>query len=712
MKIAPHVAAAALEKFKDHPRFAEAYVSAQRKYTKANRKEKRVLKAAPVAIGAFLLEAIGVVGASSFVAGAVGYGVIIGASIGLNYAAQSLLSRGSGPLDNSSAGALNDNAIKYNERQATPSKRIIYGTCQVGGALFFEAVKPPYLYQGFLICAEQITAFKKMWIGTTEIAFSSFTPNQILTPLRVDGQPNYPARLAVSVRLGKPDQDVDPLLRQDFPNLFTNPVLSTEGAAIGNATSGAGIASAFNGVPNKATSASAYLIGSGALTLTIGKNWTAPKTIGGFSFTLPNDLSIASSVTVTLEGSNDNFATSTTLHTLAPSAYAAGTTTTVTSVANAAAAYASHRIKIAEPAGATGNLAVSQVTFSDLIQTDAFRQQGIATAVVRYHYGADYTEFTDLWGQVQKPNPLFLVDGIAIPDPRKFGTILDWDPNDPTSVQAARATWGFSNNASLVQAHYLTQRYGGRIDPQAMVWDKVSTAADYDDDLVYCLDGTYQSRYTVDGVVTLNQSPSDVLSGMIASNRGFVLESSGAVWVSSSKPRQPVATIYDALLTGAVSIRSAKPKRDLLNRVKTRFVAPDREYQLVDGPALSRVDLQDEDGELLDGTLSLPFTSDNRRAQRLSKAFLENGRLGKQITCRCDVRLLAETEDELIGNVVNFDSDLFSQGNGQYFVTGWGFSDSYASIDVSLTEYDPSLETDWVAAVDEQPFTIADLNVS
>lgn len=564
MTIPAHIAAWGLEQIRRDPRLAEAADQvAHRLRRDSGGDPERILKAEPVSIGAAVLSIFSITGASTFVAAAVGYGVLIGASIGLSYAARAFGS-GRSSLPNSDASSINSPSIKYNERQPIPSKRIIYGTAQVGGALFFEAVKPPYLYQGLLICAEPITAFRKMWIGTTEISFASgLTPNTILTPIAVTGQPNYPGRLKVSVRLGSATQTIDPLLAADFPNLAAS-----------------------------------------------------------------------------------------------------------------------------------------------------FRQMGIATAVLRYHFGADQTEFTALWGQVQRPNPLFLVDGVAIPDPRNPGHITSWDPNSPSSLAAARATWSFSNNAALVQNHYLTQRYGGRIDPARIDWSKLAAAADWDDGLIGCLDGTFIKRHTIDGVVTLNQSPSEVLQGMLRGNRGFVLQSAGKSWVSSSLPRAAVATIHDGLLTGPVDYRAAKPKRDLVNRVKTEFVANDREYQTTVGPVLTRTDLQALDGEILDASLSLPFTMDARRAQRLAKAFMGTNRLGAQITCRCDVRLLADAADELVGNAVNFSSVLFAQANGQYLVTEWSFVDSYSSIEVSLVEYDPTVETDYTAAADEQSFVLAPLNVS
>lgn len=532
-----------------------------RDFVTKNGEDPRVLRADPISL---ITSGIALV-SSLFTSAAVLNAVIgIGLSLGLSYAAQALQKRGQAPISgNDNSSALNSPAVKYNERQPIPSKRVPYGYVQQGGALFFEAVKPPYLYQGVLLSAKQITAIQRMWIGTSEIFYNSFVPNTILTPIAVAGQPNYPGRLQMCFRLGAASQAIDPLLHNDFPNLDAS-----------------------------------------------------------------------------------------------------------------------------------------------------FRQQGIATVVLRYHYGTDYVEFTSLWGQVQRPNPLFFVQGVSVPDPRRPGHILDWDPNDPDSVAEAEASWSFSNNASLVQTHYLTQRFGGRINPSRVNWDKVAIAADYDDDIIGCVDGTFQKRYTIDGLITLNQSPVDVISGMISANRGFILESAGRVWVSSSKPRSPVVTIYDGVLTGSVEYRAAKPKRDLINRIKNRFIAADREYQQVDGPVLSRTDLQTLDGEILDATLNLPFTLDDRRAQRLQKAFLESGRLGAQLIVRCDVSLLAQSSEELVGNSVKFDSVLFAQANGTYFVTDWGFSDGFSSIDVTLIQYDPLIELNWIPNIDEQPFVLAPLNVS
>ena len=454
---------------------------------------------------------------------------------------------GLGSLDTSLGVSANTPDVRYTERQALPYKREIVGSAYVGGVLFDERVSAPYLYMSMLLNDGEIAGVDKIWIGANQLVFPSLSFNTILTPIGIDGQPNYPTRLQVSLRAGTDSQTVDPLLLNDFPTLDTN-----------------------------------------------------------------------------------------------------------------------------------------------------FRQQGIATAVFRYNYGADYTEFTGLWGQVQRPNSYLLVRGRKV-----------YDPRDATQQLADPSTWKWSNNASLVQAFYLTQSWGGRIPTAQMRWDKVAEAADFDDEVVGCKDGSFIKRYTIDGVISLNQRPSDVLPSLLTANRGSVLQSGGKYWVSSSKPKRPAFTIHDGILAGGIEIRAAKPKKDVINKLQVRFVAQEQSYQIIDGPVLKRTDLEAIDQETLTGTTTLSFTLDHRRAQRLQKAFLDTSRLGKTITCSVDITLLADLDDDLIGSAGTVASELFPSSNGTVICTSVGFGDNCSTLDLTLAEYDPAIETDWIASRDEQDFTLA-----
>lgn len=332
-----------------------------------------------------------------------------------------------------------------------------------------------------------------------------------------------------------------------------------------------------------------------------------------------------------------------------------------------------------------------------------FRQRGIATVTLEYRYGDDFDEYQALWGRNRTPSAFFLARGVRIYDGRQTGQVVD----DPT-------TWGFVNNdnASLVQADYLRKSYGGRIDHSRIDWDKVFEAADYDDGLIGTKAGIFLKRHTINGIVALNQSPADVLAGMLSANRGYALQGGGKVWVSSSKPHASVLTVTDDMLAAGIEYRASKPKRDLMNSSKPRFVASERSYELIEGPSLVRDDLIEADGEPLPGTLNLPFTLDHRRVQRLQKAFLDSSRLGRTITISIDLKSFTKAKDEIIGKPITLQSDLFPQANGVYQVLNYGFSEDFSAIEIAAVEHDGSIESDFIPADDEQDFVETEIDAS
>lgn len=191
------------------------------KAIKPCKRHKRVLRAEPVSIALGISALLGGAAVSvPLVAAATNF--IIGAalSVGLSFAASALSNKGTGPLtsDIQSSNA-NTAQQRLSTRQAAPPKRIIYGEAFVGGALFFEQCKPPYLYRGFMLSARKINGISKIYIGNNLLTFPAITPNTILTPVGIGGQPPYDSHLQLSIRLGDPNQAIDPLLARDFPGL-------------------------------------------------------------------------------------------------------------------------------------------------------------------------------------------------------------------------------------------------------------------------------------------------------------------------------------------------------------------------------------------------------------------------------------------------------------------------------------------------------------
>lgn len=656
----------------------------------------------PVSTFIGLTALISGLGASAAVAGAIGGFIVTTAlSIGVSLVASLLKpSQGSG-IDTSVADANASNA-QITERQAIPYKRVIVGSAYVGGALFYEQANNPLLTMGILLNYGKIAGVDAITIGTNKLSFASaLSEGTILSPIAVDGQPAYPTRLRVSLRYGDDDQLIDPLIQQSVA-AFMPTVPGSAGAVFGNMTTNGGLASGFNGVLSQGAGAGPSTVGaSTAITSLIGKDWGAgvTKFIGRFAVYASTTQAISPvAVVVSLEGSNDGFVSD--IHTLyaQPSAsYAASSILTVTSGIDVSTAYQQHRVKIVEQSstGSSHIISIGQVVFFEYLNQN-FRQRGNATAVLEYNYGANQTEFVSLWGQVARPSTYFNVRGVVA-----------YDPRDPTQLLSEETTWQWTNNATLIQAWYMTRPFGGRISTAKMRWDKIAASADYDDELIGCNDGTMIKRHTIDGVITLNQAPSDVMQALLTANRAQLLESGGMYWIESSRPKAPSFTISDKLLAGGITYQAARQKSDLVNKLQVRFVSPDQDYQIVDGPILSNTTFQAADGEILPATLALNYTQDNRRAQRLQKLFMLSSRIGRTITCSVDIALMSLAADELIGSVGTFYSPyMFTNANGNYMVTAVGFSDDCTTLSVALTQYDPTIESQWNPEVDEQPFII------
>ena len=360
--------------------------------------------------------------------------------------------------------------------------------------------------------------------------------------------------------------------------------------------------------------------------------------------------------------------------------------------------------------------AVDPILAADFGSTvpSTFRQRGIATAVFKCNYGADFDQYQALWGNVQIPNFLMVVKGATVYDPRDPTQRMFSDPRDTAEVAEATATWKWSNTAALVQSDFLIQPYGARVLPSRMRWDEIADAATYDEQVIGLKGGGFQKRYTIDGMITKDQDRLSIMSAMLSANRAFVAQSEGRVWISSAKPREPVMTITDRLMVGGFEYRDAAPKKEMANRVRVRFVAPDREYQTIDGPMRDSVALQAADGELLEQTVELPFTGDHRRAQRLAKSFMDESRLGKTLSTALTPDCLALPAGDGVeaGAIVQVWSELFPQINGRYRVLSAGWQDDFANVSINLTQYDSAIETAWDPETDEQPFEIIDTDFS
>lgn len=343
----------------------------------------------------------------------------------------------------------------------------------------------------------------------------------------------------------------------------------------------------------------------------------------------------------------------------------------------------------------TDSQAIDPILAADFPELPAtFRQRGHATAVVKMYYGVNNSDagaedHQRVWGG-QAPQTRFLVRGFKV-----------YDPNEPTQDPEDTSTHAFSDTASLCLAHYLTHPKGGKVPWTKMDIDALKTAAQGDSQQVENADGSNEKRYSVNGVVLLDSEPIDIIQNLLTANVGRLVWRDGKYAILSGIPRDPTWSLNDDSARGGMEVRFDRPKRELVNTVRTRFTAPDREYQLSNGPIFQNATYLADDGEEFSIGADLPYTSSHTRAQRIAKIIMEKSRLGRYVTRRESIdgiRLSA-------ADVINLESAFIPNVDAQYEVNVVRISDTF-EFEVELEEYDSEAIYTWDPATDEQPFEL------
>lgn len=315
----------------------------------------------------------------------------------------------------------------------------------------------------------------------------------------------------------------------------------------------------------------------------------------------------------------------------------------------------------------------------------AFRQRGCATLFARLQYGRTDTEHSDVYGSELK---------ITV---RIRGKKV-YDPRDPTQIQTDSATWKWRDSPTLCAADYSVNSPDVALPPDLVDWPTIGESASIDEEMVPRKDLAFERRYTVNGIIDTDAEPPTVLRNLLAANRGRPVRRYGRYGFMAGHWSEPVMTIHDGLLAGGIEYRADTPRRQRANVVRTRFVAPERDFQIVDGPVLERPDLIAEDGTRYERTLSLEMVEGASRAQRLAKAFLNDERRGRMVSTRLGIEAFGLEA----GDTVRFDVSLFPHMTGIYAVEKVGLADM-TSIPVTIVETDADIYA-WDPAVDEKSF--------
>ncbi len=236
--------------------------------------------------------------------------------------------------------------------------------------------------------------------------------------------------------------------------------------------------------------------------------------------------------------------------------------------------------------------------------TTNHKLSGIAYVYARLQWG------DDVWGD-GVPNISAVLDGKSVYDPRSGLT-------------------EFSNNWALCINDYLKDADGlGATDSEVDEANIIAAANACDELVPIDTLGATQRRYTLDGVVDLNQSPRSILDQMLTAGAGSLSYTQGVFKLFAGVYTAPVKTLTVNDLSGSIRVRPKPSMMDSFNAVKGVFADPDHYWEASDFPPVTNSFYETQDGgERRYIDIELPFTTNSIRAQRLAKIMLEKSRQG------------------------------------------------------------------------------------
>lgn len=299
-------------------------------------------------------------------------------------------------------------------------------------------------------------------------------------------------------------------------------------------------------------------------------------------------------------------------------------------------------IKIIKKTGADNQTAITDLV-NDTSVTSDFKGEGIAYLYIRMEY--DQTVFAE-------GIPLFTakIQGKKVYDPRS-------------------ATTGYSANAALCIRDYLVSAYG--LDNSGDTNDvSFQAAANACDESVTLSGSGTESRYEINGVIGLNQTPSDILADMMTACAGTLFWGQGQWHLKVGEYTSPVKTFTLDDLRGPITLDTKHSRRDNFNIVRGTFNDADQGYIRADYPEIrSSSFITDDNGVESALDLALPMTTSAAMAQRLAKMTLFRAR--EQMTFTADFGL--EAFEVECGDIISLTIDRYGWSSKEFEVVGWKF---------------------------------------
>lgn len=313
------------------------------------------------------------------------------------------------------------------------------------------------------------------------------------------------------------------------------------------------------------------------------------------------------------------------------------------------------------------------------------------------------------------PDTNALVRGHMVYDPRKD------DTNGGTGSHryGDESTWEWSDNWALCVAHYLMDENGAKVPPEHIDWVTVTASANISDEEVATGDRTInvrgeddweeefipagtEKRYTLNGVITLDGRPLDIIAELEQAGAGRVFNAGGVWKIFAGVYDAPTVAFDENDLSGGISLVPGGSYREKANTVRGTYVDEDMGFQPTDFRVLTSDSYIEADaGEELAMDLTLAFTRSPFTARRIAKIEMERSRASSTVAVKMNyVGLKAQLWDTIVLRSERFgwtDAVTMADSSTEYGkvfrVVGFKFSPK-EGVELELREELPSIY-DW-----------------
>lgn len=218
---------------------------------------------------------------------------------------------------------------------------------------------------------------------------------------------------------------------------------------------------------------------------------------------------------------------------------------------------------------------------------------------------------------------------------------------------------GFNNNAANVIYDYLTSPFGG-VPAADIPIDSYIAAANVCAEYSSYIGG---ARYTIDGVVTADEQPEQVLNAMEAACAGSISQTT--LELRPGKWYAPVAALSQSDQLGGMQISPSASDDDTFNTVRGRYVGAATSWISQDfAPFVNQAYKGADEGELAID-MSFPYTTTQARINNLCRMMMEDQRNGLTVKAVFSLKAMGRA----IGDRVTYTHPIYGFNNKTFRIT-------------------------------------------